>query len=215
MNYENKSKDYYQNVRLDLLSLLDFNLTYKVLEVGAGHGESLSYLKANNLAREVVGIDIVKGEINSNIDRFIIQEIENVDLSEYNKYFDVIILADVLEHLIEPQKILEKLKRCLKDDGKILISIPNIRNIKSLYKIFLKGDFSYEESGIFDYTHLRFFCKRNIVRLIIDSGFKNEIIISSFKKREHNLFLKIFNTITFGLFEEFLTVQYLVRAKHN
>lgn len=214
MNYENKDKDYYQNVRLDLLSLLDFNLSYKVLEVGAGHGESLSYLKENNLANEVVGIDIVEGEINSNIDRFIVEEIEHVDLLEYNDYFDVIILADVLEHLVDPQKVLEKLKGCLKNEGKILISLPNIRNIKSLYKIFFKGDFSYEERGIFDYTHLRFFCKKNIKQLIIDSGLKDEMMISAFKKQKQKQLLRLVNTITFGVFEQFLTVQYLVKVKH-
>ena len=215
MNYESKEKDYFQNVRLDLLSLLKFDSSNKILEVGAGHGETLSYLKENNIVNEVIGIDIVKGNDNSNIDRFIVQEIEKVDLSEYIDYFDVIILADILEHLIDPQIILEKLKRCLKTDGRILISVPNIRNVKSLFKIFVKGDFSYEERGIFDYTHLRFFCKKNIKELVINSGFKNEIIISSFKKKKKNVFLKIVNSITFGVFEEFLTVQYLVKAKHN
>ncbi len=214
MNYENKEEDYYKNVRLDLLSLLDFKKSFRVLEVGAGHGESLSYLKINNLAKEVVAIDIIKGEHNSNIDKFIVQQIEKVDLSAYNNYFDVIILADVLEHLVEPQKTLEKLKKSLKNEGKILISLPNIRNIKSLYKIFFKGDFSYEERGIFDYTHLRFFCKKNIKQLVIDAGLKDETIVSAFKKQKQKQLLRIINTITFGLFEQFLTVQYLVKVKH-
>lgn len=214
MNYENKNKDYYQNVRLDLLSLLTFNKKYKVLEVGAGHGETLIYLKEKEIAHEVVGIDIVESKDNSNIDRFIFQDIENVNLSEYKNYFDVIILADVLEHLVEPQRILEKIKEYLKDDGEVLISIPNIRNIKAIYKVFFKGDFSYEERGIFDYTHLRFFCKRNIKQLVIDSGFRIETIVSSFNRSDGKLFLKLINRITFRIFEEFLTVQYLVKAKH-
>jgi len=212
MNYE-KKEDYYQNVRLDLLSLLTFDKGYRVLEVGAGHGETLRYLKEKKMAVEVIGIDITKNKDNSNIDRFINEDIENVDLSEYKKYFDVIILADVLEHLIEPQKILNKIKYCLRDDGQILISIPNIRNIKAIYKVFIKGDFSYEERGIFDYTHLRFFCRRNIKQLVIDSGFRIDTIVSSFTRLDKKPFLKLVNTITFKIFEEFLTVQYLVKAK--
>ena len=148
----------------------------------------------------------------SAIDTFIVGEIEQVDLSKYSNYFDVIILADVLEHLSDPLEVLKRLKAYLKSDGEFLISMPNIRNAKSLYKIVVKGSFAYEERGVFDATHLRFFYKKDIVKLVADADLRIEQMASSFKRRKGNLFIKTLNTLSFGLFEEFFTVQYLVKA---
>mgnify|MGYP006076941207 FL=1 len=219
MNYEDKEQEYYKNVRLDLLSLLPSSSKgLKVLEIGAGYGATLSYLKEKNIAEEVVGIDIPSNKGTSpfkNIDKFFYEDIEKLELKEYFGYFDYIILADVLEHLIHPSEVLKKIQALLKDEGEVLISIPNIRHRKAIYKIFIKGDFAYEESGLFDYTHLRFFCKKNIRELVDQNGFKTNQMVSSLKIYKKSSASKLLNTLTFGLFEEFLTVQYLLKAKKN
>ena len=219
MRYEEKDNTYYSNIRLDLLSLLPKDSSnLKVLEVGAGTGATLSYLKEQKIAAEVVGVDIPESKVNSipsTIDKFIYGDAESLDLSEYDNYFDCIIFADVLEHLVHPKELLIKLKTLLKDEGCILISIPNIRHKKALYKIFIKGNFSYEESGLFDYTHLRFFCKKNIKQLVSDGGYEIEQMVSSLKTYNKPSSSKILNTITFRIFEEFLSVQYLVKAKKS
>lgn len=70
--------------------------------------------------------------------------------------YDVIILADVLEHLIDPAKTLKALKHFLKKDGVFVISLPNIGFI--LYRLkHLIGRWDYESGGVMDKTHLRFF----------------------------------------------------------
>jgi len=210
-------KHYYTNTRLDLLSLLTKKeKKIKVLEVGAGRGNTLLYLKEKGIASEVIGIDINDWEekdIPDAIDTFISGNIEELTLPQYSNYFDLIIFADVLEHLIHPGEVLKKMKDCLKDDGEILISIPNFRHKKALFKVFIKGDFSYENSGLFDATHLRFFCKRNIRDLIKTSDLKIDNIKSSLKSYNGFSPSKIFNMLTLGIFEEFLTVQYLVKAR--
>ena len=212
MNYTTKKEDYFKNIRRDLISFIDKKKGCKVLEVGAANGETLAFLKNQGIATEVVGVDVVGGSKNHAIDTFIVGEIEQVDLSKYSNYFDVIILADVLEHLSDPLEVLKRLKAYLKSDGEFLISMPNIRNAKSLYKIVVKGSFAYEERGVFDATHLRFFCKKDIVKLVADADLHIEQIASSFKRRKGNLFIKTLNTLSLGLFEEFFTVQYLVKA---
>ncbi len=212
MNYSTKKEDYFKNIRRDLISFIDGKKDCKVLEVGAATGATLAYLKKEGIATEVVGVDVVGGSKNPAIDNFIVGQIEQVDLSQYSNYFDVIILADVLEHLSDPLEVLKGLKTYLKSDGEFLISMPNIRNAKSLYKIVVKGSFAYEERGVFDATHLRFFCKKDIVKLIADADLRVEQIASSFKLREGNVFVKTLNILTFRLFEEFFTVQYLVKA---
>ena len=218
MKYEDKNESYYTNVRLDLLSLLPENYHgIKVLEIGAGSGSTLAYLKANKIATEVIGLDIPESKRNVNsdlVDKFIYGDIEKLNLEEYEDYFDCILLADVLEHLVDPDKVLKKAKRLLKEDGIILVSMPNIRHFKAFIKIFIKGNFSYEESGTFDYTHLRFFCKGDIQKLIYKGGFDIEKIVSSIKIYKGKSMSKLINKLTFGIFEEFFSVQYLLIARN-
>ena len=217
--YEEKQEDYYSNVRHDLLTLLPENSkNLKILEIGAGYGATLSFLKKEGIASEVVGVDIPENEGTlpfDNIDAFFYADAEKLNLSKYEGHFDCIIFADVLEHLVYPKEVLAKLKSLLKKEGFILVSVPNVRHKKALYKIFIKGNFTYEEQGLFDYTHLRFFCKKDIKELVSTGGYTIERMVSSLKTYDKPSGSKIFNAITFGIFEEFLSVQYLVKAKKN
>jgi predicted SAM-dependent methyltransferase len=123
------------------------------------------------------------------------------------------LLADVLEHLFEPKSVLETLKKYLKEDGKIIISMPNIRYYSALYKIVFKGDFKYEESGIFDYTHVRFYCRKNIQELLETAGYKVLKQESSIINYQGKSIAKLINLITFGIFEEFFSTQYFFVVK--
>jgi len=216
--YKVKNTDYFTGVRLDLLSLLPTNPSQKVLEVGAGGGNTLAYIKEQKMASEVVGADLYKIENSlqesSLIDKFIIIDIEHSELELPEAYFDVIILADVLEHLVDPWTTIDKLTKHLKTEGILLVSLPNIREITTLFKIALQGDFRYNpEGGILDKTHLRFFCKKNMLALFNEKEYlKVEYNCPSFlrwggygmKKR------KWLNMLTLGLFKQFLAIQYLL-----
>ncbi|MDH4402702.1 MAG: class I SAM-dependent methyltransferase [Flavobacterium sp.] len=218
MNYDKKGADYYSNIRLDLINLIDKkSQNLKVLEIGAAYGETLFYLKKNGIASEVVGVDIFEDAKNKQnykpLDQFIFGDIEKIDLPEYFQHFDLILLADVLEHLFEPKSVLETLKKYLKEDGKIIISMPNIRYYSALYKIVFKGDFKYEESGIFDYTHVRFYCRKNIQELLETAGYKVLKQESSIINYQGKSIAKLINLITFGIFEEFFSTQYFFVVK--
>jgi 2-polyprenyl-3-methyl-5-hydroxy-6-metoxy-1,4-benzoquinol methylase len=213
MNYDKKGADYYSNVRLDLINLIDNqSQNLKVLEIGAGYGETLFYLKQNKIAAEVVGVDLFEDKNNKQnykpLDNFIFGNIEEIDLPQYENYFDLILLPDVLEHLFEPKMVLNKIKEYLNANGKIIVSMPNFRHYSALIKIFIKGDFRYEESGIFDYTHLRFYCRKNIQELLETTGYKVQIQESSIKNYKGKSIAKIFNRLTFGMLEEFFSYQY-------
>jgi 2-polyprenyl-3-methyl-5-hydroxy-6-metoxy-1,4-benzoquinol methylase len=218
MNYNEKAPDYFSNIRKDLINLIDANAKdLKILEVGAAYGETLYYLKQNGIAAEAVGVDIfedVKNKQNYKpLDRFIFGDIEKIELPEYNQYFDLILLPDVLEHLFEPKSVLQALKKYLKEDGKIIVSMPNIRYYSALYKIVFKGDFKYEESGIFDYTHVRFYCRKNIQELLETAGYTILKQESSIKNYQGKSLSKLINLITFGIFEEFFSTQYFFVVK--
>lgn len=218
MNYESKKEGYYNNIRYDLVDFIGkIDKQIKVLEIGAAYGETLYFLKQSGFASEVIGVELFKDENNfdkyKELDQFLFGDIQQLDLSKYENYFDLIILADVIEHIAEPLPILEKVKKLLKSNGTIIISIPNIRHYSSFVKIFLKGNFKYEDNGIFDYTHLRFYCKRDIEDLVKKANFtieKSEGSIRNFKEKS---FTKLINKLTLGLFEEFLSVQFFFKIK--
>jgi 2-polyprenyl-3-methyl-5-hydroxy-6-metoxy-1,4-benzoquinol methylase len=207
--YDEKIKEYFSGTRYDIINLIE-GVNHSILEIGCGNGNTLIELKKLGKASYVAGVDIVDLGQTEKLDKFILADIEKEELNSLNKNFDIIICADVLEHLKDPWSVLRRLKKFLKSDGILIASIPNIREYKTILSILLEGDFKYCESGILDKTHLRFFCKKNIIELFQNSGFKvAEIIYNLSKCPRRNMF----NKITFKTFEEFLVVQYLIIAR--
>ncbi|MFI0398160.1 MAG: class I SAM-dependent methyltransferase [Thiolinea sp.] len=99
---------------------------------------------------------------------------KSLDALQFEK-FDVITLVDVLEHLRYPQQLLERLKPFMMDESVILLSVPNVAHTSVRLEL-LTGDFRYEEAGILDATHLKFFTLNSLKALIERSGFMiNEI----------------------------------------
>ncbi len=217
--YQDKGKTYFNNPRFDLIGLMPKNENNKVLEIGAGSCDTLIEIKNLNLAREVVGVELMKltdsQQNSSKIDKLIIGNIENIELDLPEEYFEVIICGDVLEHLLDPWSTLKKLKKHLKPDGIIIISVPNIREYHILYKIFVLADFKYGEHGILDRTHLRFFCKKNIISLLTSAMFTPISVQSIFKLEKGHRSKKIVDMLTCGLIRDFLTSQYVVVAKKS
>ena len=219
-HYTAKESIYFSNIRMDIISLIPLNPAQKILEIGAGAGNTLLFIKESNLAKEVMGIELMEiansNQNNPLIDKFQIANIEHENIQAPDEYFDIIICADVLEHLVDPWSIIDKVSRCLKKDGLLIVSIPNIREWKTLGKVIFQGDFSYQSSGgIMDKTHLRFFCKKNIYQMLntpvlstiyCKPNFMLKVVPEGKKRR-------IFNLLTFRLFEDFLAIQYLFIAR--
>jgi 2-polyprenyl-3-methyl-5-hydroxy-6-metoxy-1,4-benzoquinol methylase len=85
--------------------------------------------------------------------------------------FDFIVFADVLEHLLYPEKILEHFKTYLKDDGVIIVSLPNV----ALWRVRLNllfGKFDYTDYGVMDRTHLHLYTFKTAKELLENAGLK-------------------------------------------
>ena len=80
------------------------------------------------------------------------------------------IFADVLEHLKDPATVLERVKPFLKEDGCILVSVPNIANVAIRLELLL-GSFEPEELGILDRTHIRHFTRKSLIQMMEGAGF--------------------------------------------
>lgn len=84
--------------------------------------------------------------------------------------YQVVVLADVLEHLREPETLLQQLPELLSPGGQILVSVPNVA-YAGLVASLLAGEFAYREEGLLDRTHLRFFTRTSIEALLKEAGF--------------------------------------------
>jgi len=207
---------YYKNNREDLIALIPVGMKFKsALEIGCGEGNTLMSLKERGIAEKIIGIDIKKiaGSNQEKLDRFVVADLNSQPLKEKKNSFDLIILGDILEHLIDPWVTLQTIKNLLTDDGIIISSIPNIRFYKALKSILIEGSFKYSDEGIFDRTHLRFFAKKDVINLFTTTGFKFDQITSVFDQ-EAGLSSKgfWFNKLTFGFFHDLFVYQFLIRA---
>ena len=108
------------------------------------------------------------------LDDVIEGNIETLELPFIEKRFDCILFADVLEHLIDPLEVLKKTRKFLKTDGSVIASIPNVQYL-GLVSQLVEGNWTYQDEGILDRTHLRFYTYHEIIKLFDEAGY----IISS------------------------------------
>ena len=84
-------------------------------------------------------------------------------------------MGDVIEHLADPWKAMRNMWELLVPQGLVIASIPNVAHIRNVFNI-LRGFWSYQELGLLDRTHLRFFTKKEIIKLFEEAGFSIEDI---------------------------------------
>lgn len=153
----------------------------KVLEVGPSTGYMTRSFLKNDCLVDVLELDKnayarlpkrVRNAINSSIEDLGIWKLLSKD-------YDFIIMADVLEHLVDPLKALRVLKRVASSETRLIISLPNIASWPIRKQLLLKGDFEYQESGPLDKTHLHFYTVNSIPKLLSESGWQVEEIIGT------------------------------------
>lgn len=167
---ELKPDYYYANARRNLADLVPQS-AQRVLDIGCGQGMTGGLLRAER-GIEVVGIEIHAGVAETarqHLTQVIVGDIETMENPFEEGYFDCIMMGDVLEHLVNPWSALKKILRMLNPAGTIVASVPNIRNLGIIKKL-LDGSWTYEEWGILDKTHLRFFAYRDMLKLFEDAG---------------------------------------------
>lgn len=150
-----------------------------VLDIGCGVGALGQYLTSCKQCRcdGVESNQEAAAQARPFYARLIEADIEKDDFAAkvgQNRY-DWIVLADVLEHLHEPAKTLTSCKALLNEQGKILISLPNIGYVGVLLEL-LDGEFHYRSDGLLDTTHLRFFTRKAFLRLLAETGWAGEVV---------------------------------------
>lgn len=164
--------DYGDHKRMDLLCLVPADAV-KVLDVGCNYGTFGMALKEQRPC-EVWGIepDDEAAQIAQNRLDHVIHDVFGPANPLPNAYFDLITFNDSLEHMADPVAALELCKRLLKPGGHINCCVPNVRHIKNLEHLILQKDWHYEDVGIRDRTHLRFFTEKSVVDLFHSCGYQ-------------------------------------------
>ena len=140
----------------------------RVLELGTATGYMSKTLRDRGCS--VVGIEIdpdMAASAEQFCDRMVVGDLDSLDFESElaGEEFDVIVAADVLEHLKDPLAVLLGLRRFLRPGGFFVLSVPNIAH-GSVRLALLGGQFQYQDLGLLDATHLRFFTRRSLEQLL-------------------------------------------------
>lgn len=141
----------------------------RILDLGCWGGFFAAHARA--AGHEVTGLDCLEVPgVRDRTDRFVMASLEEGIPDEVGDGFDVIVAADVIDHLSRPGDVLRDMRRVLRPGGQVLLSVPNFAHWYPRMRI-AAGLFGYDRRGILDETHLRFFTRATLRRLVRASGF--------------------------------------------
>jgi len=157
----------------------------RVLELGPATGHMTRVLRDRGCA--VVGIEVDPGMANlaaRYCERVVVADLDILDLDAElgSDRFDVIVAADVLEHLKDPLSALRRLRNFLNVGGYFVASLPNVAH-GSVRMALLQGHFDYQSVGLLDTTHLRFFTRESIGQLFDEA----ELAVAEIFHQELNM----------------------------
>jgi SAM-dependent methyltransferase len=167
----------HMNYNPDLLGLIPIN-SKRVIEVGCSFGGLARAFKEISPGSHYIGVEIehdyaviamnyCDAVITTNIEE------DNPLFWTKNAHADCWVFGDTLEHLKDPWRILREVRKCLPVEGCVVASIPNAQHW-SVQARLSTGDFRYEDSGLFDRTHLRWFTRKTIIEMFNGCGFEIE-----------------------------------------
>jgi glycosyltransferase involved in cell wall biosynthesis len=151
-----------------ILSWLRDRAPGRVLDLGCAEGYLAGELRA--AGHHVVGVDIAASDgVKDRVDQFVQADLDDGIPPDVTGPFDVVIAADVLEHVRRPELLLDELRGLLSPSGVLVASVPNFAHWYPRLRV-LAGRFDYDSRGILDRTHVRFFTRRSFERLVAERG---------------------------------------------
>lgn len=214
---------YFEVLRDEIEPLVPKHISL-VMDVGCGAGVTSRWLKQIRQYVKTVGVEIdpsIAAIASSSMDQVLVADIDKglEALEGYKGRVDLLLLLDILEHLRGPWTRPKQFMPLLSPTGVVIASIPNVRSLKVVVPLLIKGEWRYQGSGILiNRTHLRFFTRRTIVELFEGAGYRIQRIAVTGPLQAGRIksvagwaaFLA--NTLLAGALTDFLANQYLVRA---
>ncbi len=214
--YDSKPAVYFDHARREIEGLLPPHAA-QVLEVGCGTGATLKWLKDSRRCTTTTGIEMqpqAAALARSRVDKLHVGDAEQLVRKAFAaSSFDLVLCLDVLEHLVDPWDFVLQAQRLLKPGGLLVASIPNVRHARVVLPLLLQGRWRYEDAGQLDRTHLRFFTRETALQLLQVPGLK----LQQWQRRMPPAASRsgLLNTLTLGVFKDFLAMSYLIASRRE
>ena len=210
--------DYYSKARREILPHIPTHIQ-TVLDIGCGTGVTCALIRSCfSSVRWMGGVEKFPDaaqQAETVLDQVWCGDLETMQFEQElaKGSLDLILCLDVLEHLVDPWRLVERLSPLLSENGRLIISIPNIRNWKFIRNLFFKGDFHYRDAGLLDRTHLRFFV-RDTAQALAECGHLQTLYIGNAHPWKIFDFRNTLSVLTLRKLDDLMIKQYVVVAVH-
>ena len=145
----------------------------RVLEVGAHTGFFSACLRERGCRVTALEVDPrAAAHAAANADRVVVGDVEDATVrARLTGPFDVVLFMHVLEHLVDPWHVLRAMRALVAPGGRTIVLLPNVACWRVRKALFMDGTFEYEQTGILDRTHVRFFTLDSGRTLLETSGY--------------------------------------------
>jgi len=207
---------YYATVRTEILAWLPPRVE-RLLDVGCGTGATTAAVKRARAviwAGGVESVDRVAAAAEPVFDRLWRGDAAHADLENTiaPRSLDLVLCLDVLEHMADPWTMMRRLSALLAPGGRLILSVPNIRHWKFLWRLAARGDFFYRDAGLLDRTHLRFFVRATAVELATGAGLHLVAAVPAQRWSATDPRM-VLSRLTLGRADEWTAKQWLVIAE--
>jgi hypothetical protein len=161
----------------DVLQMMPPNLA-RVVEIGSSSGALAAAYRQNNPRTDYIGVEIDAGyaqRSSQRCSRVLHANIEHISDAELQSLLpaECWVFADVLEHLYDPWRVLKRLRAVMRPTDCIVACLPNTQHWSVLARL-VSGNFWYEDMGLLDRTHIRFFTRITLIKMFEEAGFRIE-----------------------------------------
>lgn len=211
MSVTTKVAKYYTAKRPEFVDFANDQGSFsRAIDIGCAGGTLGSDLIAARIVSHCDGIE--PNEDAATLARQALQQVwsgtfeANADVVPWEQY-DLLIMADVLEHLVDPWSALRLLREKSNPGCRLMLSVPNIRHYKVLFPLIFRDEFRYCDHGIMDRTHLHFYTASSIEQTLQECGWRVTRRMSHMKSGYRRWHMPT------RLLEPFVAVQYLLAAE--
>jgi 2-polyprenyl-3-methyl-5-hydroxy-6-metoxy-1,4-benzoquinol methylase len=208
--------DYHDMVRGDVIPHVPKS-GGTLLDVGGGSGATAARVKVLGNADRVGVVDVVDCPAEGvDTDFCYTGDVEDEEFMAgviaNEGPFSTILCLDILEHLVDPWRLVAQLHNGLAPQGVLVGSIPNVRNYLAVLPLFFRNRWQLRDAGILDRTHLRFFVRSTAIELMTSSGLE---LVSVHPSPLDGRKVRLFRKVTLGLLNSFTDRQYIVCVRRT
>lgn len=208
-------QDYFSRARTEIEPHLPVSVN-RMLDVGCGDGATSAFIKSVRCVEWAGGVEAnaaAAKRAEGRLDAVWCADVEQLELGRHvpPASLDLILCLDVLEHLVDPWSVVKQLSALLAPSGRLVVSVPNVRNWKFVAKLLFRGDFKYRDAGLLDRTHLRFFVRQTAVELAEVGALSVKWIGNAHPWKASDM-RAILSRLSLGRLDDLMIKQYIVVA---